>query len=395
MRIVLTHPFCWPYVRRGSERFIAEMAKYLVGQGHEVLTVSSKPGAGRVERTEHGKRILHRQFWHPLMARARIQPAHTFAMACMASLARIDADVVHSLAYFDAWAANLLRRVRRYHTVYQVTGPAVPHHFPRIPPDRFVLRDAIRRSDRILAHSEFTARIVREYYGREVAVIPVPIDLDAFPVRDVAACDRPILLCVASFAERRKGLRVMLRAFELLKSRLPDAVLRLSGHMPAEVRREWIDPLPEKVRRDIEVLDIGKLGDMSRLYREASLTVLPSMWEAYGMVVVESWASGTPVVVTDHGGLGELVTDPALGLRFDPQTDGQETMNAEGLAEAIVAALPLAERSDTRHRCRARAERYTWAVLGPEYEKLYRLKTAAGTAAERLDSSPLGARGVS
>jgi glycosyltransferase involved in cell wall biosynthesis len=199
----------------------------------------------------------------------------------------------------------------------------------------------------------------------------VPIDLPQFTLKNGPPRQPPVILAVASFDEPRKGLRVLVRAFEILKRSVPEAVLRLSGSMSPEVRREVIKPLPAAVRADIQVLGIGTLVDLPQHYRRASLTVLPSMWEAYGMTVVESWASGTPVVVTDHAGLRELVDDPALGRLFDPQTDGQETLNAEGLAGAILAALPLAQDEQTRHRCRARAERYSWQTLGPEYEQLY------------------------
>jgi len=371
VRIVLTHPYCWPYVRRGSERFIAELARYLTGRGYEVITVSGKPGPGLVERTDAGKRVLYNHFWVPSLGRIRVTPVHTFVPALMHALQSIKADFVHSLSYLDAWAANLFRKRRGYRTVYQVTGPPVPHWLPRIPPDRQAVRRAICRSDRVMAHSAFTAGIVREYYGVDPKVIPVPIDLPQFPLKNGPAPKTPVILAVASFDEPRKGLRVLVRAFEILKRSVPEAVLRLSGSMSPEVQREVIAPLPAVVRADIQVLGVGMLDDLPQHYRQASLTVLPSMWEAYGMTVVESWASGTPVVVTDHAGLCELVDDPALGRLFDPQTDGQEALNAKGLADAILAALPLAENEQARQRCRARAERYSWEALGPEYEQLY------------------------
>lgn len=371
MRIVLTHPYCWPYVRRGAERFIAELARYLSGRGHEVITVSSKPGSPAVETSRDGKRILRRQLWHPAMSKIRLQPTHLFFFSSLLALARLKADVIHSAFYTDAWAATLLQPWRRYATVYQVTGPPVPTHFPRVPPDRWVLRQAIRAADCRLVHSEFTRGIVSAHYGIDAEVIPVPVDLDAFPLRNGERPRRPTILCVASFDERRKGLLVLVKAFELVKKAVPSAVLQCSGQMSAGVQAEALATVPDAVRSDIAVLGVGALQDVSRLYRNASVTVLPSMWEAYGMVVIESWASGTPVVVTNHGGLPELVRDSSVGLMFEPQTAGFETTNAAGLAEAILAGLALAERPETRERCRARAEHYSWPVVGPAYEQLY------------------------
>ncbi len=370
MRIALTHPSCWPYVRRGAERFVDELACYLTRRGHDVITISAKPGAGVVERTPNGRRILHRQLWIPPMSRVRITPSHTFPLGLARTLMSLNVDVVQSLAYFDACTANLLRRIKGFRTVYQVIGPPVPYWFPRIPPDRFALRRAILDSNGCMAHSEFTRRIIHESYGVDAKVIPVPIDLGTFSPKTDTGPDPPIIVSMASFDDRRKGLRVLVDAFRIVRDRVPGAVLKLSGHLSPALREKVIDPLPDAVREGVEVLGVGQLGDLPRLYREASLTVLPSMWEVYGMTIVESWASGTPVVVTDHGGPSELVDDPALGCVFDPQTDGHETRNAEGLADAIAKALPLADDPATATRCRAKAERFEWDRVGPEYEKL-------------------------
>jgi phosphatidylinositol alpha-mannosyltransferase len=122
----------------------------------------------------------------------------------------------------------------------------------------------------------------------------------------------------------------------------------------------------------VDILGPGNIEDLPKLFREASLTVLPSMWEAYGMVVVESWACGTPVVVTDHAGLAELVTCRSLGAKFDPAGDGIETTNDEGLAEAISSALEMATCPQARVACRKRAESLTWEAIGPQYEEVWK-----------------------
>ncbi len=371
MRIILTHPYCWPWVRRGSERFIAEYAAFLTQQGHEVITISSKPGRAAVEHTPDGKRILHRQLSFPLMSKFRVTTIHTFTLGLWKTLRRLGADVVHCLAYYDACVANGYRKRHGHKSVYQLTGPAVPHWFPRVPPDRQALRRAITQSDECMVHSQFVADMVQQHYGIAPTVIPVPIDLDRFAVRRHGSVDRPLLLVVADFDERRKGLRVVLAAFALALDRRNDLRLRLLGRMSDSVKREVLDPLPHTVRSAIEVVGVGRVDELPDHYRQANLTILPSMWEAYGMVVVESWACGTPVVVTNQAALSGLISAPELGATFEPLTDGQETTNAEGLADAINRALPLADKPSTIQCCRAQAEQFSWANLGPKYLLLY------------------------
>jgi hypothetical protein len=61
-----------------------------------------------------------------------------------------------------------------------------------------------------------------------------------------------------------------------------------------------------------------------------------------------------------------------VGYLFDPQTEDQETHNADGLAEAIYRALELSRSPGIRERCRAHAEPFSADALGPKIESLYR-----------------------
>ena len=127
MRIVLTHPFCWPYVRRGSERQLDALSRYLTGRGHEVYTVSTCPQPrGFSERTDAGVRILHAGIDRPALMRCRLEASHMFFFGAMRSILKLRPDVVHSLYYIDSAAANLLKALRPHRTVLQLNGAPVP-----------------------------------------------------------------------------------------------------------------------------------------------------------------------------------------------------------------------------------------------------------------------------
>lgn len=371
MRIVLTHPFCWPYVRRGTERGMDVLARYLVDSGHDVITVSTSPGGG-IDTGPAGTRILHRPLVLPFMSRFRVQANHTFFFTSLRSLMSLDADVVHSFYPSDALAAICVRRWRGYRTVLQMNGVAIPgvSCYRWLPPEGAMFREALRRADCRITCSRFTRDLLHDYYGVECEVIPPPVRMEAYEVGQGPADGRPTILAVADFGVRRKGVRVLLDAFRLLADRLPSARLQLSGRMSEGLASELLGDFPGQVRDRIEILGLGAVEDLPRLYREASITVLPAMWEPSGTVLYESFASGTPVVATNHGGIPEFV-GPDVGVLFDPKTDGEETRNAIGLAEAILEGLALAERPDTRARCRAHASNYAWPAIGPQIERLY------------------------
>jgi phosphatidylinositol alpha-mannosyltransferase len=372
MRIVLTHPFCWPYVRRGTERNVDVLATHLVRSGHDVVTLSMSPGASRVETDSTGTRILRRPISVPCMRLFRIRPEHTFFLSSLQALASLKADVVHSFYPSDALAAECLRR-RGHRTVLQLNGAAIPgvscHRW--LPPESAMFRQALKHADGRIACSQFIRRLLTEHYDVDADVIAPPIRIDGFSPGDGPRDGRPTILGVADFDVRRKGVRVLVDAFPLVKRRLPDARLLLSGKMAPALQAELIGRVPAPLLRDVNFLGLGAVGDVVKLYREASVTVLPAMWEPSGTVLFESWASGTPVVAANHGGLPEFVRRD-VGVLFDPDSDGEQTRNADGLAEAIVEGVALADRPGVRQACRTHAERYGSAVLGPRIEHLYR-----------------------
>jgi glycosyltransferase involved in cell wall biosynthesis len=371
MKVVLTHPFCWPYVRRGSERNLDNVARYLVSRGHDVVTISSHPKTRTTEISASGKRILNRPLRVPAMERVHIQETHTFFFPAYRALSSLDPDVVHSFFFTDALAAACARRRRKYRVVFQMNGIALPGiSCRRFPPEAWIWRQALGRVDDRMVCSHFVGDLLRRFYGCDYRVIHPPVELSDFPMGAGPADGPPTILSVADFTIPRKGVRVLIDAFRIVKQAERDALLRLSGNMPEWLQADVLHDIPEDVSRDIEILGLGKPGDVAELYRKASVMALPSMWEPSGGSVLEAFASGTPVVATNHGGVPEFVTKE-VGVLFDPQTDGQETRNSRGLAEALIAGLQLSRTPGIRQRCRAHVQQYSTEAIGPVLERFY------------------------
>ena len=371
MRIVLTHPFCWPYVRRGSERNLDNVARYLVSRGHEVITVSSHPKHGGIETGASGKRILNRPFRLPAMERVHIEETHTFFFPALHRLRSLDPDVVHSFFVSDALAAAYARQKRSYRTIFQMNGIALPGiSCRRFPPEAWIWRQALSRADERIVCSRFIGELLHQHYGNTYRVICPPLEISDFPLGAGPTDGRPTILAAADFTVPRKGIRILVDAFQLLKEKVPEATLQISGRVPQTFESEVLARVPAKVRTDIQILGLGQPGELAGLYQRASVMALPSMWEPSGGAMLEAWASGAPVVATKHGGLPEFMTDE-VGVLFDPLSNGMEANNAVGLAEALVQGLALARTQGIRERCRRHAERFSAEQIGPLLEELY------------------------
>jgi phosphatidyl-myo-inositol alpha-mannosyltransferase len=370
MRVAITNPTTWPYVRRGAERFINELARYLAGRGHGVTVISGKPGPTEVIRGEGYSTICHRRLWHPCLAEVGLLEFHMFFFPCLASLLRERYDAVVCLTFMDAFAAQVARRFTKSPYVFLVNGiPPRKQYFRSLTLKGSVFGRAVRSGDSIIAISNYVREYLEGRWGRRCDSLPIPLDTDKFRPRQKIGDGPPKILCAAALQDARKGGRVLMDAFGLLKQSRPDAILQLASPLPASTSEALLARIPPALRRDVQFLQDAQ--DLPELYAQATVSVLPSLWEPYGMVVLESMAAGTPVVGTRDGAIPELISDSRLGRLFDPGEGADvEPVNAAGLAQALDECIGLAGDPATSERCRMHALKYSWRAVGPKYEGL-------------------------
>src|SRR6478736_9727993 len=111
LRVALVHPFVWPEVRRGGERYVEDLAVYLAGHGHAVDIVTGSSEGASVEHRPDGVTIRRRR--HVLGRRLRrwgITVVETFGLPAWVALARGRYDVVHAMTPTGAIAGVLARK---------------------------------------------------------------------------------------------------------------------------------------------------------------------------------------------------------------------------------------------------------------------------------------------
>jgi glycosyltransferase involved in cell wall biosynthesis len=227
-------------------------------------------------------------------------------------------DLIHaSFIYPDGAVAHRLSE--RYGVPFLVTelAPWLPNWLERAGVARQAL-PAARAASSILALSTHVRETIRAYEpSANVRVVPPGVDGAEFPLQTSPRNADQILF--VGFLNYNKGVDVLLRAIAVLRDRDAPASLVLVGgshYRKTRQQEEELRALATDLGLDGRVTFVGKQppAEVARLMGESALVVLPSRAEAFGSVLAEALACGTPVVASRSGGPEDIVTDEVGAL---------------------------------------------------------------------------------
>lgn len=370
MRILLTSPFAHPEVRRGAERYVSDLVWWLDGRGHSVTLATSTAGSPRQERRAAGgvTFMAHRRRAFGA-GRWRIDELLTsgaaVARAVRAAGDGTGWDVAQCHHHPDA-AALLLASIGRPRPPYVLWLPGTARRgaLGGRPLHRASFRAAVKGAARIHALSEYAAATVRDELGVRADAVPPGVRTTEYE-GDKPYTDEPIVLCTASPDDQRKRVELLVRAFPAILRTRPRVRLMLVPPRPSERLDAAVAALDEEVSARVEIRHDVAIDELPGLYRSAAVSVLPSVEEAFGLVIVESLAAGTPVVGASSGAIPEILGGhDEVGRLFAAD-------DADALASAVLGVLELAEDRGTAAACRRHARRWDWATVGPDLERVY------------------------
>jgi phosphatidyl-myo-inositol alpha-mannosyltransferase len=391
VRIALVSPYSWTYPGGVTRHIEALTAQFLDG-GHDVRVLAPfDPPDRRSARMHRGARPQERETpdWLIPLGRTIGFPANgaisnlslspTALMQMRRELKTGGYDVIHvhepvaPLLAWDVLCSSQLPLVGTFHC----------YSANRFSNNAASLIGARRRLNRLhvrIAVSEAAAWTGLRFYGGHYRIVPNGVDLPA-EVPVLREDDDPSLRIVfIGQAVARKGLPVLLRAFEALRDHVP-AKLTLIGAERADVEALVVDD------RGIEVL--GKVSDAAKQQALAAADVLcaPSLGgESFGMVLTEAFAQGKPVVASAIPGYTDVVRDGVDGVLV-PRGD------VTALAQALLdLAYDPARRARLAESAALRAQRYAWPQVAREVLNSYEdaIATPAPATAVRRAAVKVG-----
>jgi phosphatidyl-myo-inositol alpha-mannosyltransferase len=408
VRIALLSPYSWTYPG-GVTRHIEALASELSASGHQARILAPfDPDDALSMRLHRGARPQPREVGEDFVSLGRtvglpangavsnmaITPYAVRAMREELRNGRYDVVHIHEpVVPLVSWdALTSLRQLPLVGTFHTFSDNVLTNGIAAVP------LGGRRRMNRLharIAVSDAAAWTARRFYGGRYRIVPNGVHLPhsdtlAYEPTGAGARDaethppqRQLRILFIGQAVERKGLPILLQAFEALRDQIP-ATLTLVGASPQEVAHMMLD--------DRGVQALGKVSEERKLAELARAEVVcaPSLGgESFGMVLTEAFAAATPVLASDIPGYRDVLRHGIDGLLVPPG-------DALALAEALrTLALDPRLRARMAAAARERAERFAWPHVAAEvldtYEQAMRVgapATGVGRAAVRFGLAP-------
>jgi glycogen(starch) synthase len=317
------------------------LSKSLAKDGHDVC-IFTLAAPGIVEdQILAGVRIIRADIDLPWLpendAVGFVSSGNHHITALLAQLDDWRPDVVHAHDWRSAWAGHTLANLCAVPLVTTFHSTARGRHGGNVPDGDPASIHSVESwianvSQRVICCSRFMQREVIdgfELMPDHVQLIPNGVDVDVWaPIGDQY---RSRLVLAWGRVQYEKGFQVLAQAIGRLRGRVPGIRCVIAGRGP------YLPELQSQV--DIEgVSDLVHLAgyvtdeELRSLLHEAGCVVIPSLYEPFGIVALESLAANAPTIVARTGGLAEIMEDTEASLMFDPG-------NAKELATRIERVL--------------------------------------------------------
>jgi len=372
MRIGIVCPYTWD-VPGGVQQHIRDLAEARIGLGHEVSVISPADDdtplpdyvvpAGRAVPVPYNGSVARLAFGFLSAARVR-----RWVKEGNFDVLHVHEPTAPSLSLLACWVAD---------------GPIVATVHTAIPRSRLihatspVLQTALEKISGRIAVSEAARTTLVEHMGGDAVLIPNGVTVRRYEkANPLPGWPGPggALGFLGRMDEPRKGLDVLLRAFEAMAGDRPRLRLLIAG--PGDAA-DVIDRVPASLRARVVLLGQVTEEDKARVYHSVDVFCAPNTGgESFGIVLAEAMAAGAPIAASDLDAFRQVLRGGRAGELF---TIG----DPDALAAAAGRLLddpPLRARLSAAASEAVRA--YDWPVVARDVVKVYQAVVPAAGKVE-------------
>lgn len=225
---------------------------------------------------------------------------------------------------------------------------------------------ALLLSKKIIVLSNHMKQQYPAFFQRKVEIIPNPVVLSKFIPMDSPERTKTVLN--VGRLEHQKNQEALIRAFASIESEFPDWSLEIIGE--GSLRKD-LEQLSKKLGLGHRISLPGTTNNIAQHYQRASLFVLPSTYESFGLVTIEAMSAGLPCIgMKNCAGTNEIIDHNENGILVSGNNEQEEVHN---LANAMTALMKSPKKRETLgNAAREHSKKFAAQDIYLLWEKLFR-----------------------
>lgn len=385
----------WEYPPRivgGIARVVHDLSHNFAKQGHEVHVITYQEGDTK-EFEKDGDVYVHRVANYPINANNLIDWVMQLNFCILEKAAAVirqygKFDVVHAHDWLVAYAARTIKNsyhlplVATIHATESGRNKGIHNKAQGYVNDVEWL--LTYEASQVICNSYFMKNEIKNLFGKpeeNIFVVPNGININKFDgqerdwnFRRNYASDNEKIVFFAGRIVNEKGIQILLNAAPKILANYQDVKFVIAGRGPC---LDELKSLSEQLGISNKVYFTGYLNDkqITKMYKAIDIAVFPSLYEPFGIVALEGMLAGATTVVSDAGGLNEIVSHGIDGLK-------SYAGNANSLADSILEALfnDGLCRLITKNAREKVIREYNWNIISKSTMNVYKLAIKANKA---------------